>query len=136
MMLFRMVEILFGLFVENSNEELRRTSAILFSSQNSKITVILTISEQQIYIWIHICYSYSENNNYSAIRGPSKHTRISEKGELFIYYFFLAMAIGQLVGCNIIDDTTRKTLVAIKPALFKTIFELLMEYVSFPWNYL
>jgi hypothetical protein len=32
MMLFLMVEILIGLFVENSNEELRRTTVILSSS--------------------------------------------------------------------------------------------------------
>jgi hypothetical protein len=41
-----MVEILFGLFVGNSNGELRRTAAIPSSSQNSKIAVILTIPEQ------------------------------------------------------------------------------------------
>jgi hypothetical protein len=69
-----MVEILFGLFVGNNNGELRRTSTIPFSPQNSRIIVILTVSKQQIYVWIHNCYSYSENNNYSAIPDPSKHT--------------------------------------------------------------
>jgi hypothetical protein len=69
-----MIEILFGLFVENSNGELRRTIVILLSPHNSKIAVILTVSEQQIYVWIHNCYFYSENNNYSAISDPSKNT--------------------------------------------------------------
>jgi hypothetical protein len=45
-----MVEILFELFVENSNGELRKTVVILFSSQNSRIIIILAVSEQQIYI--------------------------------------------------------------------------------------
>jgi hypothetical protein len=69
-----MVEILFGLFIENSNGELRRTLAILSSPQNSRIAAILTVSEQQICVWIHNCYFYSENIIYSAIPGPSKHT--------------------------------------------------------------
>jgi hypothetical protein len=43
-----MVEILFGLFVGNSNEELRRTVIISSSPQNSRITVILIVLEQQI----------------------------------------------------------------------------------------
>jgi hypothetical protein len=46
MMLFRMVEILFELFVRNSNEKLRRTTVISFSSQNNRIIVILIVSEQ------------------------------------------------------------------------------------------
>jgi hypothetical protein len=46
MMLFRMVEILFELFVRNSNGKLRRTTVISFSSQNNRIIVILIISEQ------------------------------------------------------------------------------------------
>jgi hypothetical protein len=50
MILFRMVEILFGLFVENSNEELRKTTIILFSPQNSRIADIFTVSEQRICI--------------------------------------------------------------------------------------
>jgi hypothetical protein len=50
MMLFRMVEILFGLFVENSNEEWRRTAVISFSPQNNIIAVILIVSEQYIYV--------------------------------------------------------------------------------------
>jgi hypothetical protein len=74
-MLFRMIEILFGLFVGNNNEELRRTTAISSSPQNSRITSILIVPEQQICVWIHNCYSYSENNSYSAISDPSKHTR-------------------------------------------------------------
>jgi hypothetical protein len=73
-LLFWMVEILFGLFVENSNGELRRTTIILSLPQNSRITTILTVSEQQIYVWIHNYYSYSENSSYSTIPGPSKHT--------------------------------------------------------------
>jgi hypothetical protein len=40
-----MVEILFGLFVGNSNEELRRTTVIPSSSQNTRIIVILTVPE-------------------------------------------------------------------------------------------
>jgi hypothetical protein len=50
MMLFWMVEILFGLFVWNSNGELRKTIVILSSPQNNIITVILIVSEQQIYV--------------------------------------------------------------------------------------
>jgi hypothetical protein len=73
-MLFRMVKILFELFVGNSNGELRRTAVIPSSPQNSRIVAILTVPEQHICIWIHNCYSYSENNNYSAIPSPSKHT--------------------------------------------------------------
>jgi hypothetical protein len=46
MMLFQMVEILFGLFIENSNGELRRTTAISLSPHNSKIAAILTVSKQ------------------------------------------------------------------------------------------
>jgi hypothetical protein len=45
-----MVEILFGLFVGNSNGELRRTTVISSSPQNSRIAVILTVPEQQIYV--------------------------------------------------------------------------------------
>jgi hypothetical protein len=45
-----MVEILFGLFIGNSNRELRRTVAISSSPQNRKITAILTVPEQQIYV--------------------------------------------------------------------------------------
>jgi hypothetical protein len=45
-----MVEILFGLFVGNSNGELRRITVISSSPQNSRITVILTVPEQQIYV--------------------------------------------------------------------------------------
>jgi hypothetical protein len=69
-----MVEILFGLFVGNSNGELRRIAAIPSSPQNSRITAILTVPEQQICVWIHNCYSYSEKSSYSAIPDPSKHT--------------------------------------------------------------
>jgi hypothetical protein len=61
MMLLRMVEILFGLFVWNSNGELRKTTTISSPPWNSRITNILTISEQQIYIWMHNYYFYSEN---------------------------------------------------------------------------
>jgi hypothetical protein len=43
-----MIEILLGLFVENSNEELRRTTIISSSPQNSRITAILIVPEQQI----------------------------------------------------------------------------------------
>jgi hypothetical protein len=39
--LFRMIEILFRLFVENNNKELRRTITILSSPQNNKIAVFL-----------------------------------------------------------------------------------------------
>jgi hypothetical protein len=70
-----MVEILFGLFIGNSNGELRRTTIIPSSPQNNKIAVIFTIPE-------HYCYFYSENNNYSVIPDPSKHTL----RELFILY--------------------------------------------------
>jgi hypothetical protein len=45
MMLFWMIKILFGLFVGNSNRELRRTTVISFSPQNSRIVVILTVSK-------------------------------------------------------------------------------------------
>jgi hypothetical protein len=69
-----MVEILFGLFVENSNGELRRTTTIPSSPQNNIITIILTISEQQICVWIHNYYFYFENSNYSAISDPSIQT--------------------------------------------------------------
>jgi hypothetical protein len=41
-----MVEILFGLFVENSNGELRRTIVISSSPQNNRIAIILTVPEQ------------------------------------------------------------------------------------------
>jgi hypothetical protein len=50
MMLFRIVEILFRLFVGNNNRELRRTVAISFSPYNSRIVTILTVSKQQIYV--------------------------------------------------------------------------------------
>jgi hypothetical protein len=50
MILFRMVEILFELFVEKNNGELRRTTVITSSPQNSRIIVILTVPEQQIYV--------------------------------------------------------------------------------------
>jgi hypothetical protein len=44
-----MVEILFGLFVGNNNGELKRTT-ISSSSQNKRMTAILTVPEQQIYV--------------------------------------------------------------------------------------
>jgi hypothetical protein len=44
-MLFWMIKILFGLFFGNNNGELRRTTTISFSPQNSKIVVILTVSK-------------------------------------------------------------------------------------------
>jgi hypothetical protein len=40
-----MVEILFGLFVGNNNGELRKITTISSSSQNNKITIILTVPE-------------------------------------------------------------------------------------------
>jgi hypothetical protein len=40
-----MVKILFGLFVGNSNGELKKTTVISFSPQNSKIIAILIVSE-------------------------------------------------------------------------------------------
>jgi hypothetical protein len=43
-----MVEILFKLFVWNSNGELGRTITILSPSWNSRIVAILIVSEQQI----------------------------------------------------------------------------------------
>jgi hypothetical protein len=73
-MLFQMVEILFGLFVGNSNGKLRRTGVISSLLHNSRIVVILTVSKQQICVWIHNGYFYSENSNYSVIPDPSKHT--------------------------------------------------------------
>jgi hypothetical protein len=45
MMLFRMIEILFELFVWNSNGELRRITVISSLPWNSKIVTILTVSE-------------------------------------------------------------------------------------------
>jgi hypothetical protein len=45
-MIFRMIEMLFELFVYNSNEELRRITVISSPSQNSRIIAILTVSEQ------------------------------------------------------------------------------------------
>jgi hypothetical protein len=51
MILFRMVEILFRLFISNSNRELRRTAAISSPLRNSRKIVILTVSEQQICVW-------------------------------------------------------------------------------------
>jgi hypothetical protein len=79
MMLFRMVEILFGSVVGKSNEELRKTAAILSSPHNSNYSQCFgTVN----YVWIHNCYFYSENNSYSAISGPSKHTPSS----LFVCY--------------------------------------------------
>jgi hypothetical protein len=68
-----MVEILFGLFVGNNNEELRRTTAISSSPQNNRIVAIFTVLEQQICVWIHNYYLYSENNGYSVIPAPSNH---------------------------------------------------------------
>jgi hypothetical protein len=41
-----MIEILFRLFVENNNEELRKTTVILSSLHNSKIVTILTVPKQ------------------------------------------------------------------------------------------
>jgi hypothetical protein len=45
-----MVEISFGLFIENSNEELKRTTTILSSPQNNRIIAILIVPKQQIYV--------------------------------------------------------------------------------------
>jgi hypothetical protein len=69
-----MVDILFGLFLWNNNRELRKIVAITSPPWNSRITTIFTILEQQIYVWMHNYYSYFENNGYSAIPDPSKHT--------------------------------------------------------------
>jgi hypothetical protein len=44
-----MVEILFELFIGNSNGELRRT-VISSLPQNSEISAILTVPKQQIYV--------------------------------------------------------------------------------------
>jgi hypothetical protein len=73
-MLFRIVGILFGLFVWNSNGELIRTAAIPSRPRNSRTAAILTVPEQQICVWLHRYYSYSENSSYSAILVSSKHT--------------------------------------------------------------
>jgi hypothetical protein len=40
---------------------------------NNRIAVILTVLEQQICVWMHNCYSHSENSGYYAIPIPSKH---------------------------------------------------------------
>jgi hypothetical protein len=45
-----MVEILFELFVWNSNGELRKTAVIPSPFWNSKTITILTIPEQRIYV--------------------------------------------------------------------------------------
>jgi hypothetical protein len=90
-MLFRMVEILFGLFIWNSNGELRRTTTISSPPWNSRIAVILTISEQRICVWMHNCYSYSENSSYSAIPDPSKHTRLMCYSQFLYSYAILCM---------------------------------------------
>jgi hypothetical protein len=66
-MLFRIVGMLFGLFVWNSNGELRITTAISSPPRNSRTTAILTVPEQQICVWLHRYYSYSENSSYPAI---------------------------------------------------------------------
>jgi hypothetical protein len=58
---------LFGLFVWNSNGELRRTAAISSPPRNSRTTAILTVPEQQICVWLHCYYFYSENNSYSHV---------------------------------------------------------------------
>jgi hypothetical protein len=66
-MLFRMVEILFGLFVENSNGELRRTTTIPSSPQNNNYshcseTTDLRLDTQLLFLfWEHqlFCYSWS-----------------------------------------------------------------------------
>jgi hypothetical protein len=83
-MLFRMVGMLFGLFVWNSNRELRRTTAIPSPPQNSRIAAILTVPEQQICVWLHRCYFYSENSSYSAILEPSKQDKYSSSQNLYI----------------------------------------------------
>jgi hypothetical protein len=44
MMLFRMIGILFGLFVGNNNEELRKTTAISSPTRNNRITAILAVT--------------------------------------------------------------------------------------------
>jgi hypothetical protein len=46
MMPFEIVEMLFGLYIWNSNGELRRTTTILSPTQNSRIIVILTVPKQ------------------------------------------------------------------------------------------
>jgi hypothetical protein len=48
MILFRMIGMLFGLFIWNSNEELRKTTGIPSLSQNSRTIAILTVPEQHI----------------------------------------------------------------------------------------
>jgi hypothetical protein len=72
-MLFRMIGMLFGLFVWNSNGELRKTVVIL-SPIRSRIAVILIVPKQQICFQLHRCYYYSDNNNYSVVLMSSKHT--------------------------------------------------------------
>jgi hypothetical protein len=62
-MLFRLIGMLFGLFVWNSNRELRRTT-ISFLPQNSRIVAILVVPGQRICVWLHRYYFYSENNSY------------------------------------------------------------------------
>jgi hypothetical protein len=78
-MLFWMVRMLFGLFVWNSNGELRRTAAIPSLPRNSRITTILTVPEQQICVWLHLYYFYSENSSYSAVLVPSKHNECGDE---------------------------------------------------------
>jgi hypothetical protein len=83
-MLFWIVEMLFGLFVWNSNGELRRTAVIPSPSRNSRTTTILTVPKQGIYVWLYLYYFYSENNNYSAVLVPSKHTHTKN---IYIYIY-------------------------------------------------
>jgi hypothetical protein len=71
-----MVGMLFGLFLWNSNGELRRTTVISSLHRNSKIAAILIAPEQWICVWLHCCYLYSDNNSYSVMIVSSKHTRV------------------------------------------------------------
>jgi hypothetical protein len=59
---------LFGLFVWNNNGELRRQAAISSLHRNSRITTILTVPEQQICVWLHCYYSYSETGMFGWVR--------------------------------------------------------------------
>jgi hypothetical protein len=50
MIIFHMVEILFGLFVRNSNGELKKIITISSLPQNNRIITIFTVSKQHIYV--------------------------------------------------------------------------------------
>jgi hypothetical protein len=82
--------------VWNNNGEFRTTIVILSPLRNSRTTVILIVPEQQICVWLHRYYFYSENSSYFAVLMTSKHTLMVQIGEEYNICCLIKTAVRSL----------------------------------------